>query len=261
MTMTTTQLLKDKKALILGVANDRSIAWGIAQSFKEHGARIALTYLNDSLKKRVEPLGESIQAEFLAQMDVSIDEHYPQLYDIVKEKWGTFDILVHCLAFADSNDLKGRFMDTSRAGYLKAIDISAYSLVALCQKMESLFNSESKVLALSYHGSQQVIKNYNVMGVAKAALECSMRYLSVDLGANGHRINCISAGPIKTLSAGGVSGFRDMLNQVEELTPLRRKVTPKEVGDAATYLCSSLSHGVTGQVHYVDSGQAIIGNC
>lgn len=259
--MSNTRLLENKKALILGVANDRSIAWGIAQSFKNHGAKIALSYLNDSLKKRVEPLGESIGAEFLCQMDVSIPEHYHQLHEEVKKQWGTFDILVHCLAFADSQDLKNRFIDTSREGYLKAIDISAYSLVGLCKSLEDLFNPDSKVLALTYHGSVQVIRNYNVMGVAKAALECSMRYLSVDLGANGHRINCISAGPIKTLSAGGVSGFRDMLNQVEELTPLKRKVTPSEVGDAATYLCSSLSHGVTGQVHYVDSGQAIMGNC
>lgn len=254
-------LLKNKKALILGVANDRSIAWGIAQSFKAHGANIALTYLNDSLKKRVEPLAESLEADFIAEMDVTNEDHYKSLHDVVAKNWGKFDILVHCLAFAQAEDLKGRFLDTSRSGFWKAIDVSAFSLVGLCKSMEDLFAEESRVLALTYHGSQQVIKNYNVMGVAKATLECSMRYLSMDLGENGHRINCISAGPIKTLSAGGVSGFRDMLNHVEELTPLKRKVSTQDVGDAATYLCSDLSHGVTGQVHYVDSGQAIVGNC
>ncbi len=253
------KLLEGKKALIFGVANDRSIAWGIAQEFKKHGAQIALSYANDALKKRVEPLAEEVGADFTFEMDVTNDDHYEGLESKVKEHWENFDILVHSIAFADRQDLKGQFVDTSRKGFQLACDVSAFSLVGLSQKLQSMMNNEGSVLAMTYYGSQKVVQNYNVMGVAKAALESSTRYLAEDLGAKGIRVNCISAGPIKTLAASGISGFRTLLSQVEEKAPLKRNVTQEDVGGNAVYLASDLSKGVTGQVLYVDSGLSILG--
>lgn len=253
------KLLEGKKALIFGVANDRSIAWGIAQEFKKHGAQIALSYANDALKKRVEPLAEEVGADFTFEMDVTNDDHYEGLESKVKEHWESFDILVHSIAFADRQDLKGQFVDTSRKGFQLACDVSAFSLVGLSQKLQSMMNNEGSVLAMTYYGSQKVVQNYNVMGVAKAALESSTRYLAEDLGAKGIRVNCISAGPIKTLAASGISGFRTLLSQVEEKAPLKRNVTQEDVGGNAVYLASDLSKGVTGQVLYVDSGLSILG--
>ena len=252
-------LLTGKKALILGVANDKSIAWGIAKSLKEQGASLALTYLNDQLKKRVDPLAEELQADFTCQMDVTQDDHYVNLHNLVKEKWGNFDILVHSLAFADRNDLKARFTDTSREGFKMACDISAFSLIGLCHHLKPLMNEDASVIGLTYHGSKKVLKGYNVMGVAKAALEASMRYLSDDLGQDTIRVNCISAGPVRTLAASGISGLRNIFDMVEERAPLRRNITTEEVGGTAAYLASSLSRGVTGQVLYVDSGISILG--
>lgn len=252
-------LLSGKKVLILGLANERSIAWGITEKFKAEGASIALTYLNESMEKRVRPLGEKVGADFFCEVDVSKEEHYDNLYEILEEKWGKFDILVHSLAFADKNDLKGGFTQTSREGFLLACDISAYSLVGLCQKLKPLFNDGMSVMAMTYHGSVKVVKNYDVMGVAKAALEASARYLADDLGPEGIRVNCISAGPIKTLAASGISGFRSILATVEEKAPLRENVTPENVAGAALYLASDLSKGVTGQVMYVDAGMSIMG--
>jgi enoyl-[acyl-carrier protein] reductase I len=252
-------LLAGKKALILGVANERSIAWGITKAFKEQGARIALTYMNDAIHKRVEPLAQEVGADFITQMDVTQDDHYPQLRKTLEEKWGNFDILVHSLAFADKEDLARPFVQTSRKGFLMACDISAYSLVGLCQHLEPLLNPQSSVMAMTYYGSQKVVTNYNVMGVAKAALEASARYLADDLGPKGIKVNCISAGPIKTLAASGISGFRGLLGQVEEKAPLRKNVSQDDVAGSAVYLASSLSHGVTGQVIYVDAGLSILG--
>jgi len=253
------KFLEGKKALVLGVANDRSIAWGIAQQLKEHGASVAMSYLNDSLKKRVEPLAEQLGTDFLVEMDVTNDDHYAALAKTVEEKWGKFDILVHSLAFADKTDLKGTFSETSREGFKMACDISAFSLVGLCNHLKSLMNEEGSVMALTYHGSSKVLKGYNVMGVAKAALEASARYLADDLGPQGIRVNCISAGPIRTLAASGVPGLRDFLKDVEEKAPMRQNVTQKDVGGTAVYLASSLSNGVTGEVIYVDSGINILG--
>lgn len=255
----TQKFLQGKKALILGLANDRSIAWGITKAFKDQGAQIALTYLNDALKKRVEPMAEEIKADFIHEMDVTNDNHYESLKEKVKKEWGTFDILVHSLAFADKEDLGKPFSETSRKGFLMACDISAFSLVGLCHSLKDLMNKDGSVLALTYHGSTKVVKNYNVMGVAKAALECSARYLADDLGPKGIRVNCISAGPIKTLAASGISGFRDILKTVEEKAPLRTNITTDDVGGTALYLASSLSSGVTGQILYVDSGLSILG--
>lgn len=252
-------LLSGKKALILGVANERSIAWGITKVLKQNGANVALSYLNESLEKRVKPLAEEVGADFTFEMDVTNESHYPEMEKIVKEKWGTFDILVHSLAFADRNDLKGRFVETSRQGYLTACEVSAYSLVALSRQLYPIMNPEGSILAMTYYGSEKVVKNYNVMGVAKAALEASVRYLADDLGKESIRVNAISAGPIKTLAASGVSGLRGMLSEVGEKAPLRRNVSQEDVGGAALYLASDFSKNVTGQTLYVDAGLSTIG--
>lgn len=252
-------LLTGKKALILGVANDMSIAWGITKAFKEQGASVALTYLNESLQKRVVPLAESIGADFICEMDVTNDAHYAALKKTIEEKWGKFDILIHSLAFADKADLKANFTETSREGFKMACDISAFSLIGLCNCLKDNLNDDASVIAMTYHGSVKVLKGYNVMGVAKAALEASARYLADDLGPSNIRVNCISAGPIRTLAASGVPGLKDFLKTIEEKAPLRKNVTQDDVGGTAVYLASSLSHGVTGQVLYVDSGISIIG--
>ncbi|MBY0516722.1 MAG: enoyl-ACP reductase [Bacteriovoracaceae bacterium] len=252
-------LLTGKKALILGVANERSIAWGIAKALKAQGASLALTYMNDAIHKRVEPLAQEIGADFIALMDVSQDDHYPALKKTVEEKWGKFDILIHSLAFADKDDLSKPFLQTSRKGFLMACDISAYSLVGLCQHLEPIMNDGGSVVAMTYYGSQKVVKNYNVMGVAKAALEASTRYLAYDLGPRKIKVNCISAGPIKTLAASGISGFRSLLSQVEEIAPMKEGVSQDDVAGTAVYLTTSLSGGVTGQILYVDSGLSILG--
>ncbi|MFP5490370.1 MAG: enoyl-ACP reductase [Bacteriovoracia bacterium] len=252
-------LLTGKKALILGVANDRSIAWGIAKALKAQGASLALTYMNDAIHKRVEPLAQEIGADFIALMDVSNDDHYPALKKVVEEKWGKFDILIHSLAFADKDDLSKPFLQTSRKGFLMACDISAYSLVGLCQTLEPIMNDGGSVVAMTYYGSQKVVKNYNVMGVAKAALEASTRYLAYDLGPRKIKVNCISAGPIKTLAASGISGFRSLLSQVEEIAPMKEGVSQDDVAGTAVYLTTELSGGVTGQILYVDAGLSILG--
>ncbi len=252
-------VLKGKRALIFGVANDRSIAWGIAQEFKKHGAEVALSYVNDAIKKRVEPLAEELGAAFTFEMDVTNDSHYESLPDKVKENWDRVDIVVHSIAFADRKDLKDSFVKTSREGFKLACDISAFSLVGLSNALAPMMSEGGSIMAMSYYGSQKVITNYNVMGVAKAALEASTRYLANDLGQQGIRVNCISAGPIKTLAASGISGFRDLLSKVEEIAPMRKNITPTDVGGSAVYLASDLSSGVTGQVLYVDSGLSILG--
>ncbi|MCP4912015.1 MAG: enoyl-ACP reductase [Oligoflexia bacterium] len=247
-------LLAGKKALVLGIANDRSIAWGITKALKAQGAQVALSYLNENLQKRVEPLADEVGADFIFEMDVTVDEHYDQVKKIVEEKWGKFDILVHSLAFADKNDLKADFSDTTREGFKMACDISAFSLVGLCHHLKPLLNDGASVMAMTYHGSVQVVPGYNVMGVAKAALESSARYLAEDLGRNNIRVNCISAGPIRTLAASGVPGMRKMFDTIEERAPLRKNVSQDDVAGSAVYLASDLSNGVTGQVIYVDSG-------
>lgn len=252
-------LLNGKKVLIFGVANERSIAWGIAKSFREQGAQIALSYVNEAIEKRVKPLAEEIGADFIFPMDVTQDSHYAELKKTIEAKWGMFDVLVHSIAFADRQDLKNQFLNTSREGFKMACDISAFSLVGLSQTLAPIMNQGGSVMAMTYYGSQKVVKNYNVMGVAKAALEASTRYLAYDLGESGIKVNCISAGPIKTLAASGISGFRDLLSQVEEKAPLRRNVTQGDVAGTALYLASSLSDGVTGQVLYVDSGLSVLG--
>lgn len=247
-------LLKGKKALIFGVANNRSIAYGIANAFHEHGAQLAFNYMGDAIKKRVEPICETLKGDFIFPCDVTDEEQIAQSVELVKEKWGKVDTIVHSVAFASKDDLQGRFIDTSRDGFLLAMNVSAYSLVALCKAYEPILNPGASVMCLTYYGAQKVVPNYNVMGVAKAALECSVRYLASDFGKNNIRINAISAGPIKTLSASGISDFRLILNHIEAHAPLQRNVTIDEVGNSALYLASDLSSAVTGEVHFVDCG-------
>ncbi len=252
-------LLKDKKAVIFGVANNKSIAYGIAEQFKEHGASLAFNYVGESLKKRVAPLSEELGGEFIFDCDVTDDEQIRAAAETVREKWGQVDILVHSVAFAHRDDLQGRFIDTSREGFRLAMDVSAYSLPAICHAFEPLMNPGSSVMTMTYYGSVKTVTNYNVMGVAKAALEASMRYLAVDLGPKGVRVNAISAGPIKTLASSGISGFKTILSTIEEKAPLQRNVTQTDVGKSAVYLASDLSTGTTGEVLFVDSGYNIVG--
>jgi len=252
-------LLQDKTALIFGVANNKSIAYAIAKMFKEQGASIALNYLGEALKKRVEPISQELKADFIFDCDVSKDEQIERAKDLVEKKWGKIDILIHSVAFAQREDLQGRFIDTSREGFHVALDVSTYSLVKLCQVFEPLFSEQGSVITLSYYGAQKVIKNYNVMGIAKAALEASVRYLALDLGEKNVRINAISAGPIKTLAASGISGFKTIFKTIEEKAPLKRNITQEEVAKTALYLASHLSSGVTGETIFVDAGYNILG--
>ena len=258
--------LAGKKALILGLANDRSIAWGIAQALHEQGAVLGFNFLGDALEKRVRPLAESLNAEIIAPCDVSSDEQIAQFFQIVKEKWGTFDILIHSIAFASKEDLHGRFVDTTRAGFKLALDVSAFSLVATAREAEKLMPAPSEnggggtIVTLTYYGAEKVITGYNVMGVAKAALETSVKYLAADLGPKKIRVHAISAGPIKTLAAaGGISNFRDFLTTVAEKAPMRENVSPEDVGALAAFLCQDSARHMTGSVIHVDSGFNIMG--
>ncbi|MDR0827620.1 MAG: enoyl-ACP reductase [Desulfovibrio sp.] len=252
-------LLEGKKAVIFGVANNRSIAYGIAKAFRENGAEIALSWVGDALRKRVEPIGAELGAAFTFSCDASRDEDIAAAADLVKSKWGKADILVHAVAFANRDELQGRYIDTSRAGFAVTLDISAYSLVAVCKHFEEVLNEGSSVITMTYYGAQKHITNYNVMGVAKAALEASVRYLAYDLGTRRIRINAISAGPIKTLAASGISGFHLILNHIEKYTPLKSNVSIEEVGNTAVFLASPLSTGITGSIVFVDAGYHVSG--
>ncbi|HYN70368.1 MAG TPA: enoyl-ACP reductase [Candidatus Eisenbacteria bacterium] len=252
-------LLDSKKALIFGVANDHSIAWGIAQALHDEGATLGFSSVESLIERRVRPLAESIGATFVEACDVQSDDQIRA----VMEKWraanGEIDILVHALAFARREDLDGAFVDTSREGFALALDVSAYSLVALVREARPLLHEGSSVLTLTYYGAKKVVSNYNVMGVAKAALEACVRYLAADLGPQGVRVNAISAGPIRTLSAAGIAGFKKMYGSFAEVTPLRRNITIEDVGRTALWLASDLSSAVTGEVIYVDGGFSILG--
>lgn len=252
-------LLEGKKAVIFGLANNKSIAYGIATALKEQGARLAFSYVGEAIKKRVEPLSAELGGEFTFDCDVASDKQIQEAAATVKNQWGNVDILIHSVAFANREDLTGRYIDTSRAGFHLAMDISAYSLPALCLAFEPLLQENSSVLTLTYHGSTKIIPGYNVMGVAKAALEASMRYLAYDLGAKGVRVNAISAGPLKTLASSAISGMKEIFNRVEASAPLHRNVTINDVGGAATFLVSDLARGITGEVVYVDSGYSQMG--
>lgn len=257
-----TQTLQGKRALILGLANDRSIAWGISQALHQAGAKLAFNYLNEALEKRVRPLAESLNADIIAPCDVAQDQQIESLFSQVKEKWGGLDILIHSVAFANKEDLQGRFVDTTREGFRLALDVSAYSLIATSREAAKLMDPQrgGTILTLTYYGSEKVIPGYNVMGVAKAALEASVRYLANDLGQQKIRVHAISAGPIKTLAAaGGIPNFRDFLTTVAEKSPMRDNVSPEDVGALARFLCQDDAKLMTGNLIYVDSGYNIIG--
>jgi enoyl-[acyl-carrier protein] reductase I len=255
----TNRLFEGKRALVFGVANERSIAWGISQALHQHGARLGFTFVGEALERRVRPLAESVGSEIVVPCDVGEDAQIDAVFREVEQRWGGLDVLVHSIAYAPREDLEGRFSDTSRAGFVTAMEISAYSLVALTRAAAPLMPNGGSVITLTYFGSEKVVPNYNVMGVAKAALEASVRYLAADLGPQNIRVNAISAGPVKTLAASGVKGFRSMLGIVEERAPLRRNVSQAEIGGTALYLCSELGSGVTGEVVHVDGGYNILG--
>lgn len=252
-------LFEGKTALIFGVANKYSIAWGIAQALHREGCELAFSYGIPQLERRVRPLAESVNAKVVEECDVTDDAAIGRVFGKVKETYGTIDVLVHSIAYAQREDLEGRFVDTSRQGFKTALDISAYSLVALTRAAEPLMPNGGSILTMTYYAAEKVAPNYNVMGVAKAALEASVRYLANDLGPQGIRVNAISAGPIKTLAASGVAGLRKMLNYSERVAPLRTTVSTEDVGNTAVWLLSDWSRAVTGEVVYVDAGWNILG--
>jgi enoyl-[acyl-carrier protein] reductase I len=254
------RLFEGRRVLVCGVANERSIAWGIAEAMHAHGASLILTYAGEALEKRVRPLAERVAAQLVLPCDVADDDDVERCFATIRHHWDSCDVLVHAIAFARREDLDGRFMDTTRAGFLQALEISAYSLPLLARHAAPLLAPRGgNILTLSYYGAAKVVKHYNVMGVAKAALEACVRYLAADLGADGVRVNAISAGPLRTLASSGIRGFKQLYSAVEERTPAGRNVTQAEVAKAALFLCSDLGTGVTGEVLYVDNGYHIMG--
>jgi enoyl-[acyl-carrier protein] reductase I len=254
-------LLAGKRGVITGVANDKSIAWACAQACHAHGADLAFTYLGEAQQKRVKALVDgAMPGALMAPCDVTKDEEIAKFFNAVRTRWGGLDFLVHAVAYADREDLKGRYLDTPRDHFALALDISAYSLVALARAAEPLFPpTGGSIAAMTYYGSEKVVPKYNVMGVAKAALEASARYLAADLGPRNIRVNCISAGPIRTLSSAAFPGFRQMLRLTEQVAPLRRNITQEDVANSCVYLLSGLSSGMTGEIIHVDSGYHILG--
>ncbi len=255
----TGNLMAGKRGLVMGIANNRSIAWGIAKAVAAQGAELALTYQGDALKKRVEPLAAELGSNVVLPCDVSDAGSMDAVFADLKERWGGLDFLVHAIAFSDKNELDGRYVDTSEKNFSQTMLISCYSLTALAQRAEKLMGSSGSILTLTYYGAEKVMPHYNVMGVAKAALEASVRYLAADLGRTNIRVNAISAGPIKTLAASGIADFRYILKGNEYNSALRRTVTIEDVGAAGLYLLSDLSRGVTGEIHHVDAGYHVQG--
>src|SRR6478752_5890902 len=255
----TANLLKGKRGLVMGVANNRSIAWGIAQSARNHGAELAFTYQGDALKKRVEPLAAELDAAVVGHCDVTDPATLDAVFAEVEKLWGKLDFVVHCIAFSDKDELTGRYVETTEANFTKSLLISCYSFTSVTQRAEKLMTNGGSMLTLTSYGAEKWMPHYNVMGVAKAALESSVQYLAADLGPSKIRVNAISAGPIKTLAAAGIGDFRYILKWNEHNAPLRRSVTIDEVGDTAVYFLCDLSRGVTGEIHHVDAGYHIVG--
>ncbi|MCE2510286.1 MAG: enoyl-ACP reductase FabI [Alphaproteobacteria bacterium] len=253
------QVMAGKKGLIMGVANDRSLAWGVAKAAAKYGADLAFTYQGEALARRVGPLAESVGSDFVMPCDVTDDASIDKVFADIKKRWGKMDFLLHAIAYSDKNELKGRYLDTSPDNFRMTLAISCYSFTAVCQRAVPLMTDGGSLLTLSYSGAERVMPHYNVMGVAKAALEASVRYLAADLGPQNIRVNAISAGPIKTLAASGIGDFRYILKWNQYNAPLHRNVTIDDVGGAGLYLLSDLSSGVTGEVHHVDSGYHVVG--
>lgn len=254
-----TGLMEGKRGLIMGLANDRSIAWGIAKALSEHGAELAFSYQGEALEKRVRPLAESLGSTTILPCDVSDEDSMDALFDALKSQWGKIDFVVHAIGFSDKNELRGRYVDTSPANFRMSMDISVFSFTAICKRAADIMPDGGSLLTLTYYGAEKVMPHYNVMGVAKAALEASVRYIAEDLGKNGIRVNAISAGPIKTLAASGIGDFRYIMKWNANNAPLRRNVTIDDVGGSALYLLSDLGAGVTGEVHHVDAGYHAVG--
>ncbi|HSG94117.1 MAG TPA: enoyl-ACP reductase FabI [Afifellaceae bacterium] len=252
-------IMQGKRGLVMGVANNRSIAWGIARAAADAGAEVALTYQGDALKKRVEPLAAQLGGLVAGHCDVTDPASMDAVFATISDKWGELDFLVHAIAFSDKDELTGRYLDTSEANFARTMQISCYSLTALAQRAEPLMDNGGSILTLTYYGAERVMPHYNVMGVAKAALEASVRYLAADLGPSGIRVNAVSAGPIKTLAASGIGDFRYILKWNEYNAPLRRTVSIDEVGQSALYLLSDMGRAVTGEVHHVDAGYHVVG--
>ena len=254
-----TGLMEGKRGLIMGLANDRSLAWGISRALAAHGAELAFSYQGEALEKRVRPLAEQVGSDFLLDCDVADMANLDQAFERLKARWPTIDFLVHAIGFSDKNELRGKFVDTSLDNFLLTMNISAYSFVAVTRRARAMMPDGGSVLTLSYYGAEKVVPHYNVMGLAKAALETSVKYLAMDLGPENIRVNAISAGPIKTLAASGIGDFRYILKWNELNSPMRRNVTIEDVGGAALYLLSDLASGVTGEIHHVDAGYNVIG--
>ncbi len=252
-------LMAGKKGLIMGVANDHSIAWGIAQAAHAHGADLAFTYQGDALEKRVRPLADSLGSQFVLPCDVADEASVDSVFRAIEERWGKLDFLVHAIAYSDKDELKGKYVDTTADNFGKTMQISVYSFTALCRRAAPLMRDGGSLLTLSYYGAEKVMPHYNVMGVAKAALEASVRYLAMDLGDQNIRVNAISAGPIKTLAASGIGDFRYILKWNQYNSPMRRNVTLEDIGGAGIYLLSDLASGVSGEVHHVDCGYHVVG--
>ncbi len=254
-----TPLMSGKRGLILGIANDRSLAWGIAKTVAAHGATLAFTYQGEAFERRVRPLAESLGSDFVLPCDASEEPSLDAVFAAIKERWGALDFVVHAIAYSDKEELKGRYLETSRANFQKTLDVSCYTFTAVCQRAVPLMPNGGSLLTLTYGGAERVMPHYNVMGVAKAALEASVRYLAADLGRDNIRVNAISAGPIKTLASSGIGDFRYILKWNEYNAPLKRNVTIEDVGRSALYLLSDLASGVTGEVHHVDCGYHVVG--
>ena len=252
-------IMHGKRGIVMGVANDRSIAWGIADAIAKQGAEIAFTYQGEALQKRVIPLAESVGSDIVIPCDVSSDEAIDITFNLLKEKWDSIDFLVHAIAYSDKEELKGEYVDTTRENFYKTMDISVYSFTAVAQRAAAMMPNGGSMITLTYYGAEKVMPHYNVMGVAKAALESSVRYLAADLGDNKIRVNSLSAGPIKTLAASGIGDFRYILKWNQYNSPLRRNVTLDDVGGCGVYLLSDLSAGVTGETHHVDCGYHVVG--
>lgn len=251
--------MEGKRAMIFGLANKRSIAWGISEALHQEGARLGFNYLGEALERRVRPLADEVDADIVVPCDVTDDDQVSAVFEEIEKTWGGLDVLVHSVAFANKDDLEGDFSDTSREGYLKAIEISAYSLVHLTREARPLMKDGGSIVTMTYYGAEKVVPNYNIMGVAKATLEASVRYLADELGPEGIRVNAISAGAIKTLAASGVKNFRKLMTIGEEKSPLRRNITQEEVGQTALFLCSDMGSAITGEVVHVDAGYNILG--